>query len=118
MPWHLTTAEVMDELRRLMAPDGVYVMNVVDGGDSGYARAQLATLRDRFRNVVAILPSDGVPSDRSVNQILVASDAPLGQLDVLPSDGRIVRGDELDEYVGDAAVLTDDHAPVDQLLLR
>jgi spermidine synthase len=118
VPWHLTTAEVMDELQRLMAPDGVYVMNVVDGGDSGYARAQLATLRDRFRDVVAILPSDGVPRDRSVNQILVASDAPLGELDVLPSDGRVVRGDELDEYVGDAAVLTDDHAPVDQLLLR
>ena len=29
-----------------------------------------------------------------------------------------VDGAELDAYVGDARVLTDDHAPVDQLLLR
>lgn len=118
VPWHLTTVEVMDELRRTMTPEGVYVMNVVDGGDSGYARAQLATLRDRFDHVVAILPSDGVPPDRSVNQILVASDAPIGELDVPAADGVVLDGADLETYVGDARVLTDDHAPVDQLLLR
>ena len=29
---------------------------------------------------------------------------------------RVVSGDELDAWVGDASVLTDDHAPTDQLL--
>jgi spermidine synthase len=118
VPWHLTTVEVMDELRRSMTPEGVYVMNVADGGASGYARAQLATLRDRFEHVVAILPAGGVPDDRSVNQVLVASDAPLPPLDVAPVDGRELRGVALDRYIADAQVLTDDHAPVDQLLLR
>ncbi len=32
------------------------------------------------------------------------------------SPGRSPRVSQLDEFVGDAAVLTDDHAPVDQLL--
>ena len=62
--------------------------------------------------------SGGVPTDRSVNQVLVASDAPIGELDVAAADGVVVDGAELDAYVGDARVLTDDHAPVDQLLLR
>lgn len=118
VPWHLTTAEVMDDLRRTLTPEGVYVMNVVDGGDSGYARAQLATLRDRLEHVAAILPAGGVPKDRSVNQILVASEVPLPPLDVLAADGRELRGAALDRYVAGARVLTDDHAPVDQLLLR
>ena len=29
---------------------------------------------------------------------------------------RVAEGADLDEFVGDAEVLTDDHAPVDQLL--
>ena len=31
-------------------------------------------------------------------------------------DWRLLAGPELDAWVGDAMVLTDDHAPVDQLL--
>jgi spermidine synthase len=118
VPWHLTTVEVLDELRRVMAPDGIYVMNVLDGADSEFARAQIATLQDRFAHVVAILPADGVPTDRAVNQVLVASDTQLPDLGLDPADGRVVRGAALDDYVDGAMVLTDDHAPVDQLLFR
>lgn len=118
VPWHLTTVEVLDQLRRLMRPDGVYVMNVLDGGDSEFARAQIATLQDRFDHVVAILPPDGVPSDRAVNQVLVASDKRLPDLAVDPDDGTVLSSDELADYVHGAMVLTDDHAPVDQLLFR
>lgn len=118
VPWHLTTVELLDELRRVMTPDGVYVMNVLDGADSDFARAQIATLQDRFEHVVAVLPLDGVPSDRAVNQVLVASDAPVPPLALDAEDGTELRGAALDDYVGGAMVLTDDHAPVDQLLLR
>lgn len=118
VPWHLTTVEVLDELRRAMAPGGVYVMNVLDGADSEFARAQIATLQDRFDHVVAILPAGGVPADRAVNQVLVASDAPVPELALDPDDGVELRGAALDDYVDGAMVLTDDHAPVDQLLFR
>jgi MFS family permease len=118
VPWHLTTREVVRDIRRILRPDGRYVMNVIDGGDSRLARAQLATLADVFRHVAVVLPADGVPAGTPVNQVLVASDAPLAVPALDPSDGRWVGGAGLSRYVGDARVLTDDHAPVDQLILR
>ena len=32
-------------------------MNVIDGGESGFARAELATLREQFGHVAVILPA-------------------------------------------------------------
>jgi hypothetical protein len=116
VPWHLTTAEVVAEIDRILRPDGVYVMNVLDGGDSGFARAELATLADRFAHVAVIVPADGVPTTRAVNQVLIASQAPLPAFAIAPEDGRLLTGDDARAYMGDAMVLTDDFAPVDNLL--
>ena len=65
VPWHLTTTEVVGEIDRMLRPEGIYVMNVIDGGDSRFARAQLATLAEHFEHVVDRLvlaqprPDDG-----------------------------------------------------------
>ena len=32
VPWHLTTEEFLAEVRRVLRPDGVYAMNLIDGG--------------------------------------------------------------------------------------
>jgi hypothetical protein len=117
-PWHLTTLEVAEEIDRILRPEGVYVMNLIDGGDSRLVRAAAATLAEAFDHVGLVLPADGVPSDRAVNQVLVASDAPLPDVRPDPDDGEVLVGDESRSFVGDAMVLTDDHAPVDQLILR
>lgn len=114
VPWHLTTLEVAEELDRLLRSDGVYVMNVIDGQDNRFARAVLATLRETFDHVVVILP-DATPPRRSRNQVIVASDRPLPQIGPRGDDGVVIEGDALDDYIGDADVLTDDHAPADQL---
>lgn len=114
VPWHLTTAEVVDEIDRLLRPDGVYVMNVIDGDESRFARAQLATLAQQFDQIAMILPSTGT-AGRSVNQILIASQASLPAVDVDPADGELFSGDDVVRYIGDARILTDDFAPVDQL---
>jgi len=50
-----------------------------------------------------------------VNIILIASHEPLAPVDIGREDGRLIDGTELLEYLGDAQVLTDDFAPVDQL---
>lgn len=116
VPWHLTTVEVAEELRRLLRPDGVYVVNVIDGAPNGFARAEIATLQAAFDHVALILPEGGrIPVDAR-NQILVASDAPLPPLDLDEADGTLVEESDLENYVDDARILTDDHAPVDQLL--
>ena len=114
VPWHLTTREVMTEIRRMLRPDGLYAMNVIDGGSSGYSRAQLATLYDVFDEVTLVEPADGIGST-PVNQILIAGDRPIPALPIAPGDGRVVSTADTRDFVGDAPVLTDDFAPADQL---
>ncbi len=115
VPWHLTTTEVIARIEQLLTADGIYVMNVIDGGDSGYARAQLATLAEHFGHVQVIIPPDDVSSRQAANQILIASDSPLPDLDVDPDDGRLLDEADTVEYIDGAQVLRDDFAPVDQL---
>ncbi len=116
VPWHLTTTEVMGEFERLLADDGLYIMNVIDGNESRFARSQLLTISDHFQNLAVIEPADGIPSFQ-VNQIFVTSNVDLPELDVDPEDGRLFTGSEVDDYIGDdVEILTDNFAPTDQLL--
>ncbi len=112
VPWHLTTTEFIEELDRILVDDGIYIMNVIDGEDSGFSRASLRTLQEHFEYVGVIIPADGVP-DRPVNQILLASNAPLRDLTIDPEDGQLVA--DVEAFIGDSQVLTDDFAPVEQL---
>lgn len=116
VPWHLTTVEVVGELERLLRPDGIYAMNVIDGGSNGYARAQLATLGERFDHLGVVVPGDDVAPRRRFNLILIASDVPLPAIEVDPLDGEFVGASAaVVDFIGDAQVLRDDFAPVDQL---
>ena len=40
VPWHLTTREFLADVRRVLRPDGVYAMNLVDQGPLRFARAE------------------------------------------------------------------------------
>ena len=118
VPWHLTTREFVADLRATMADDGVYVLNLIDHGRRDLLRAEVATLADVFTHVAVIERSDG----RGGNHVLVASDAPL-PVDAIVARNRargrddvVIAGDALAALAGDAPVLTDDRAPVDQLL--
>ncbi len=113
VPWHLTTVEVVDELRRMLRPGGILVMNVIDRSPDGYANAQAATLAERFDWVGVIEPIDGTANGR-VNQILLAGDHTIDPT-IASEDGRQLADDEVAARLQDARVLTDDFAPVDQL---
>lgn len=116
VPWHLTTVEVMAEFRRLLKDDGLYVMNVIDGGDNSFMRSQLATLREEFDQLVVIEPDGGVPNN-VVNQVIVAASAEIPDFDVEEEDGSVLRDDAVVEFIGDnTMILTDNYAPTDQLL--
>lgn len=112
VPWHLTTTEFVAELDRVLRPGGIYVMNVIDGDQNRFVEAELATLAQHFEHRAVVVPSDW-PSVHPVNQILVASDAPLPAFEIDPGDGELV--DDVDAFTGDAPVLRDDFAPVEQL---
>lgn len=115
VPWHLTTVEVAEEVDRVLRDQGIYVLNVIDGGDSAFARAELATLRQVFDHVQVILPA-GEPPATPRNQVVVASDRPIPPIEIDPGDGVLRDEAFVRDYIGGAEVLTDDHAPVDQLI--
>ena len=116
VPWHLTTREVVIEFDRLLRDDGLYVMNIIDGGESNFVRSQLATYGEVFDQLALVEPVDGVP-DRAVNQVIVAAQSPIADFVIDDGDGRRLTEQQLVARIGDdALVLTDDFAPTDQLL--
>jgi spermidine synthase len=124
VPWHLTTAEVARQVARALRPGGVYAVNVIDYPPSAFARAEVATLRSVFPFTAVVATPESLAGRGGGNFVLLASAAPL-PLDALRerlaergTPVEIATRDRLDAFVGDARILTDDFAPVDQLLLR
>jgi MFS family permease len=117
VPWHLTTRELVADVRRVLRPDGVYLVNVIDHGKELFAKAEIKTLQAEFPHVLAIARPDEFGDASGGNFVLVASDRQidLTKLRATVAPGNEVR-DDLTGFVGDAPVLTDDYAPVDQLL--
>ncbi|SBT48130.1 fused MFS/spermidine synthase [Micromonospora auratinigra] len=122
VPWHLATREMVAEVRRVLRPGGIYVQNVIDLPPDRFIRSELATVATEFRHVAAIAPPGAIAGKYGANFLIVASDTPLPLTGILaglrglPEEAGLLYGDEFTRYVGDALVLTDDHAPVDQLL--
>jgi spermidine synthase len=122
VPWHLTTVEAVSGIRRALDGDGVYVANIIDHGSLAFARAAVATTAEVFGHVVLLARPDVLTGEDGGNLVLVASDSPI-DLDALTErlDGRgtgwdHLTGAALQTWFADAPVLTDDYAPVDQLL--
>ncbi|MFY1704507.1 MULTISPECIES: fused MFS/spermidine synthase [Micromonospora] len=122
VPWHLATREMAAEIRRVLRPGGTYVQNVIDYPPLRFIRAELATVAAEFEHVALIAPPASLAGRQGSNFVIVASDSPLplpalqNQLGTLTEPVRLLSGAELAEFVDDALVLTDDYAPVDQLL--
>ena len=126
VPWHLTTREAMAEVSRVLTSDGLYVANLIDHGTLDFARAEVATLAEVFDHVVLAGEPDDVAADPRAggggNLVVVASHRTLDLaavqqiLDDRGTGWTLVDGAELDAWIGESPVLTDDFAPVDQLL--
>ena len=120
VPWHLATREFIAEVDRVLRPEGVWVQNVIDYPTFQFARAELATLRERFEHVYAIAPQADFDGGTGGNLVLVASHRALDRDELsglVAKHGDVVReGAALDRFIGDAPVITDDFAPIDQWL--
>jgi spermidine synthase len=122
VPWHLATVETVEEVRRTLRPGGLYALNVIDQPPLALLRAQLTTVGAVFDDVVLVSEPGTLAGAEGGNSVLLASSDPV-QVDRLTELLRdraptlaIVREPGLTEFVGSARVLTDDLAPVDQLL--
>jgi spermidine synthase len=122
VPWHLTTREFVAQTRRVLRPDGVYALNVIDGPDRRFVRAEAATLAAVFEHVAVVAPPEALAGrGTGSNFVLLASPAtlPLDPLRArLTERGTPVSVVAARDFAAGAAPLTDDYAPVDQLLGR
>ena len=122
VPWHLTTTEAVDEVRRVLRPSGVYAANLIDFAPLGFARAELATFREVFDHVALAADPFTLSGNGGGNLVAIASDSPIDLAAVEREFDRqelgwdVIDGAALTTWIGEAPVLTDDYAPVDQLL--
>jgi spermidine synthase len=77
MPAELATAEFVREVRRVLRPAGVYMVNVADGNRLPFARRVAATVRTVFRHTLLLAEPGVLRGRRFGNLILAASAEPL-----------------------------------------
>jgi len=125
VPYHLVTREFAELLKRRLRADGIYVLNLVDAYPDGrLAQALVKTLRSVFKHVDVWLYE--IPqAEARVTYVLSAANVPTelaGRRDrlhaVTPPRRSWTRVTErLSDAAGSAVpILTDDNAPVEQLI--
>ena len=128
VPYHLATREFNEDVRELLAPGGIYTVNIVDNLWHGrFLRAFVSTLGETFEHVSVIGTTlDWESEDRSTT-VVVASSEPLTRPDLHLGALRFGKTEPIGQFMPDdvferwmkgrqRVVLTDDFAPVDQML--
>ncbi len=119
VPWHLTTKEWLEEVKRVLKPGGIYAMNLIDIEPLGFLKAEEATMLDVFDRVqlAGYAYEDGQLAGG--NLILYGSDRPMPKLvssKAAAAEGVTTFGmPEVESFVTGTEPLRDDFAPVDQL---
>jgi spermidine synthase len=125
VPYHLVTREFAQLLNRRLSDDGIYVLNLVDAYPDGrLAQALVKTLSTVFEHVDIWLHE--IPQGAArVTYVLSASNNPTelaGNSDLLHAVTRPARSwtrvtaRVSEPGAGEIPVLTDDNAPVEQLI--
>jgi spermidine synthase len=117
VPFHITTREMQESISDHLNPDGIYVMNLVsatEGPRSRLFKSQLKTLDTVFPKNYVIQVDDPA----KVNTVLLLSGKDGLDANALEASEalktRLRRSSEYD--TSDGIVLTDDYAPVDDML--
>ncbi|EPH46787.1 hypothetical protein STRAU_0200 [Streptomyces aurantiacus JA 4570] len=119
VPAHLTSDAYARAVRRVLRADGCYAANLADGAGSGagapfaFLRSQLATFAEVFEELELIAEPSVLRGRRFGNAVLLAARAPLDvaalvrrtAADAFPA--RVVHGDALRSFIGDARAVRD-----------
>jgi spermidine synthase len=112
-PAHCTSAEFLDEVRRVLAPGGFYAANLTDGPPLAHLRRQAATALSRFGQACLAAEPAVLRGRRFGNGVLLAADRELPVAELLrrcagdPYPARLLAGGELADFIAGAAVVTD-----------
>jgi spermidine synthase len=119
VPWQLMTVEWLKEVRRVLKPNGMYALNMIDLRPLRLLRAEAATLVTVFKNVRLITTVGGDGRPAGDNAVLLASNGPLPSPPSHSAGGaHVFNGEQVVRLVDHAKPLRDDYAPVDQLQTR
>jgi spermidine synthase len=110
IPFHLVTREFNELVKSHLKPDGLYLVNVVDGVHYDFLRSYIKTLLKTFP-VVRLLVSPAPKGQQNAFVVIASMQPPP----VVPG---MVAPTKLTQFLNDrdTVTLTDDHVPVDQLL--
>lgn len=129
VPYHLTTLEYTRDIKRVMAPGGIYAVNILDTMDAGgFLRATARTMGAAFEYVYIIRGGQITGGSQRDTIIVAASDERIAAADLYAAGSRVGFGGGAAVMMADAdfaafmaeadaPILTDDYAPVDWLLL-
>jgi spermidine synthase len=128
VPYHLTTKEFGALVKRHLTDDGVYLVNMIDGGQAEFARTLIRTVGANFPYLY-FCPTNKAYDGITLNtMLLIASPKPLdetalraarGHDTVSQIDAWLVARPDLDKWLakGDQLVLSDEYVPTDNLLI-
>jgi spermidine synthase len=123
VPAHLTTTEFVRDVRRVLRPGGLCVLNVIDIPPLELARAGAATLLGVFRHAAILAPRRLLRGREGGNVVLAAAGRklPIGGLRERAAQADqpedVLAGEELDTFTGGARPLADG-APATHRLAR
>lgn len=113
MPAELATEEFAREVRRVLRPSGVFLINVADGSGLAFARRLVATVRTIYRHAL-LLGEPGVLRGRRFGNLIIAASAvplPVAELTRRAAGGmmraRCMDDDALAGFSSGAAPLRD-----------
>lgn len=112
-PRHVTTAEFYTEAARMLRPDGVLLVNVMDVAGLRFARNQAATLAASMPVTAALGNAYSIATSDSGNVVLLGAASPLPArwVERLLADGphpaAVLMGAELRQFIADSPVRTD-----------
>lgn len=127
VPYHLTTHEFNELIADWLADDGVYVLNMIDGGQADFLRAITHTLQQTFAHVYVAPTIQAWRQAPHSTFVILASNLPVDfeQLATVetPAGTSIFFENVLDSAEtttllaqAEPTLLTDHFAPVEQLL--
>jgi spermidine synthase len=112
-PAHLTSAEFLTDVRRVVKAGGLYAANLADGPPLAHLRGQIATAASVFPELALAADPTVLRGKRFGNAVLVASDLPLPIAELTrraasdPHPARVEHGKALTDFTGGAVPVTD-----------
>ncbi len=117
VPHHLLTRQFRQQVRRVLRPGGLHMVNLIDIPPMGLAAAAISTLREDAATVVVLADAETIARRSSGNVVVAATDGEIATETLTLTAGRdpdpweVLWGRKCDRFVGEAASLDDDVEP-------